>query len=91
MNEEIRFCKDCIHFQEGLLCHFCTSPELPAEPIYGNKILTADASRGLQAFCGREGRFFEKKQIVDTRVVLVPERKPSLWERVVKFVKGEWA
>ena len=58
---ELKLFKDCAHFQEGLLCHFCTSPNLPAEPIYGEKILTADASRGLQALCGREGRFFEKR------------------------------
>lgn len=88
MSEDTRFCKDCVHFQEGLLCHFCTSPNLPAEPIYGEKIHIAEVSRNLQTLCGIEGRFFEKKEVFEPSLVLEMKENLPWWKKMLKFVKG---
>ena len=81
MPEETRFCKDCIHFREGYRLSFCENPAMPPSTVSGNKVMAAVFCRGNLGWCGKEGRHYEKKVVLDL------DRKPSLWERVVKFVK----
>ncbi len=89
MSEDTRFCKDCVHFKEGYRFSFCVNPYLPPCTVSGDKIVAAVFCRGNLGWCGKEGKYYEKKVVFDPRVVLDLDRKPSLWKRVVLFVK-EW-
>lgn len=81
MIEDTRFCKDCVHFRDGARFSSCENPSMPPSTVYGDKVVAAVFCRGNLGWCGVEGIHYEKKLIENL------DNKPSLWKRVVKFVK----
>ena len=80
MREDLKFCKDCTHFEEGYRFDFCTNPNLPPSLVSGNRIVAVVFCRGNLGPCGKEGQLFEKKEITATSL--------PWWKKVLKFIKG---
>jgi hypothetical protein len=102
-DSELKLCKDCEygpkHFEFSLGCGhtaFCTHPDAPVDPVFGNK----DASHALMRSanctipnCGPEGRWFTEAQPLKLQFVkasdyagtyggtVETDRDRSMWER----------
>lgn len=80
MSEDLKFCKDCSHFEEGRRFDFCINPNLPPNLVSGNRRVAVVFCRGNLGQRGKEGWLFEKKEITATNL--------PWWKKVLKFIEG---
>jgi hypothetical protein len=56
MNPANRFCKDCIHFADGV--SWCEHPQAPRDPVDGS-YLSARGLRSPGRWCGTYAQYWE--------------------------------
>lgn len=102
MSEDVKFCKDCRHFNNSLLeCYICCHPNNGRDIVTGRQIeISGRDCRNNEEKCGLAGRWFEllteeeierrKKAFQDWRAIMSPENKALAEEPSKLDQKAPW-